>query len=91
MLLMSVVRFQEIIFYLCRVRQIAGLHIESVFAHPLWKMWKFSEQRDRRTTLILGIFHCDRVHCIPMSHIYTECGALESFISVQVFPQPSTR
>ena len=25
-------------------------------------MWKFSEQKDRRTTLILGIFHCERAH-----------------------------
>ena len=25
-------------------------------------MWKFSEQKDRRITLILGIFHCERAH-----------------------------
>ena len=31
------------------------IHIESVFAHPFLKMWKFSEQKDRRTALILGI------------------------------------
>ena len=38
------------------------IHIRSVFAHPYMKMWKFSEQKDRRTTLILGIFHCERAH-----------------------------
>ena len=38
------------------------IHIRSVFAHPYMKMWKFSEQKDRRTTLTLGIFHCERAH-----------------------------
>ena len=38
------------------------IHIESVFAHPFLKMWKFSEQKDRRTALILGILYCERAH-----------------------------
>ena len=36
------------------------IHNESVFAHPFLKMWKFSEQKDRRTALILGIPYCER-------------------------------
>ena len=46
------------------------IHIESVFAHPFLKMWKFSEQKDRRTALILGIFYCEGRSMRPdVSHI----------------------
>ena len=39
-------------------------------------MWQFSEQRDRRTTLILGIFYWVG-HSVCPDASYTECGALE--------------
>ena len=33
-------------------------------------MWKFSEQKDRRITLILGISHCERVRSAPRCLTY---------------------
>jgi len=67
------------------------IHNESVFAHLFLKMWKFSEQKDRRTALILGIFYCEGRSVRPgVSHIYRVWG-IGAFISVRVFPQPSRR
>ena len=85
---MSVVRFEKIIFYLCVAEQSAHTYWKVFSKVLLRKCGNFQQIKDSRTALILGIFYCDRAYCVLMSHIYTECGALERLLDLRS-PQPS--
>lgn len=83
--LLSVVRFAEIIFYICGVERLFAhrLHILKVFSHcPYVKMWKFSEVKDGRTALIPCIYATG----VPTPIVYhTQVWGIVSFILLRVF------
>ena len=87
--LLSVVRFAEIIFYICGVERLFAhrLHILKVFSHcPYVKMWKFSEVKDGRTALIPCIYAIG----VPTPiYCYIQVWGIASFIVVKVLSEPS--
>ena len=74
MLLMSVVRFQEIIFYLCRVKQLAHTYWKVFSKVLVWKCGSFQSRRTTDGTHSWYILLWTGKLCPDVSHIYRVWG-----------------